>query len=105
MWQWLDNLGDLLGGASTEKPKRLLHRKFHLSKPVVEWLRSSGRTHAQRLAFGELILKLESDPAQHSLPILQPNAPPGMRWARFDAHKAVFIWNPVANEIHFLTCV
>lgn len=105
MWEWLDELWMRINGNAGRTKRRLLHRKFHLSGAVAEWLQSPERTHVQRLAFAELLLKLESDPSAHSVPILQKDAPPGMRWAPFGAHKAIFIWSPAENQIRVLTCV
>ncbi len=105
MWQWLDELWKRIDGSGAPEKRRLLHRGFHLSRQVVMWLQRPECTDVQRLAFAELILKLDSDPPSHSFPILQSNAPPGMRWAPFDAHKAILIWDTTKDEIHFLTCV
>ena len=58
----------------------------------------------ERLAFAELLLRLDGDPFEHSKPVLQPDAAPGMRHAPFDAHQAVLIWDPTANSVHIVLC-
>ncbi len=91
MWEWLDELGEWLGTRAAAKERRWLHRHFRLSGPVVEWLGSPARSNEQRLAFTELLLRLDADPVGNSVAILRPGSPPGMRWAPFDNHRAIFV--------------
>ncbi len=104
MWDWLDQLHDRLSRAPESK-RRWLHRAVRLSGPVVGWLHDPARTESQRLAFAELLLQLDADPIGNSSPILQPNALPGMRWAPFDAHKAIFVLDLATGEIRVALCV
>lgn len=105
MWAWLEELWQVSGQDKPSGGRRLLHRRCRLSGAVINWLRRSDTAEVQRLAFVELLLKLDSDPVAYSEPVLHPNALPGMRWAPFDAHKVIFVWNLPENQIHVLTCI
>ena len=104
MWDWLDQLHGRLSPAPPGK-RRWLHRAVRLSGPVSAWLSDPARTQAQKLGFAELLLQLDADPIGNSAPILQPNALPGMRWASFDAHKAIFVLDLASGEIRVALCV
>lgn len=104
MWDWLDQLHDRFSGAPPSK-RRWLHRGFRISGPAAAWLNAPARSESQRLAFAELLLCLDADPIGNSSPILQPNALPGMRWAPFDAHKAIFVLDLATGEIRVALCV
>ena len=105
MWEWLDELGEWLGPRAGAKERRWLHRKFQLSSPVVEWLGAPERSSEQRLAFAEMLLRLDADPVGNSVAILRPGAPPGMRWAPFDNHRAIFVLDIGRDRVRIALCV
>jgi hypothetical protein len=85
-------------------PRRaLFRRRMRLSRQVVTWLRDPVRTDAERWAFADLLLRLDSDPFTHSSAILTPGTPPGIRWALLERWHIVIKFDPVEDRVTIIS--
>ena len=104
MPEWLDALWGAIFGEDRARPRRVFRRRISLSGPVVAWLRDPRRTEHDRWAFAELLLRLDADPLRHSTAILWPGVPAGLRWAAFEGHRAILVFDLSEDRIRVLTC-
>lgn len=102
MWDWWEELLTKLGHHAKPQYRRRFHREFLVSEQALNWVRA--RPLPEQLAFAELLLRLDGDPTEHSYPVLQTDVPPGTRYAPFDAHQAVIVFDIAANRVHVLLC-
>lgn len=102
MWQWWEDLVAKLGAPHGSKSCYRFVRHFRVSEQALTWVLA--RPSSELLAFADLMLRLDGDPFMHSNPVLQPNAVPGMRFAPFDAHQAVLVWNAAENSVYIVLC-
>lgn len=101
---WLDELQSWLTRFD-ESRRPVFRRNIRLSGAVVAWLKSPGVTPAQIEAFAGLLLKLDANPfCEGSEAILREDAP-GLRWAKFDAHVAIYQVDMASDQIRIAKCV
>jgi hypothetical protein len=101
---WLDELQSWLTRFDESK-RPVFRRNIRLSGPVVAWLRSPGVSPAQVEAFAELLLKLDANPfCEGSHAILREDAP-GLRWAKFDGHAAIYQVDGAKDQVRIAKCV
>lgn len=99
---WLERIRTWLAAGT---PAGLFHRRVRLSSEAVAWLRDPARSESDCRAFATMLLRLDADPTKDTVPILRANAPAGMRWARFDGHTAIFVFDIPANQITIVSCI
>lgn|GEM_PF-3379238 len=102
--EWFKSLIEVLEWHAEPKQvqRRPLHRRFHFSSDVLAYVRSCDE--AEKIAFADLVLRLDANPVRDSVPLLTSIGPPGMRWARFADHIALFQWDPAADAVRFALC-
>jgi hypothetical protein len=96
LWEWL------FGTARAQK-RPVFVRRVRVSGEVREFLFGSACTDEDRMAFAELLLRLDGDPFEHSRAVLPP-VPPGLRWAPFGGHRAILVFDPAHDLISVLIC-
>ena len=85
--------------------RRLFHRSFGVSSHVRRFLGEADES--TRLAFAELLLRLDADPLSHSDAVLHPPeaTKQGLRWAAFGvAHRAYLTFDPAHDRIRMISC-
>ena len=96
LWEWLF-------GAAHVRRRGPFVRRVRVSGEVREFLFGSACTGEDRMAFAELLLRLDGNPLEHSRAVLPPE-PPGLRWAPFGGHKAILVFDPAHDLISVLIC-
>lgn len=99
--------GQISGQTSgqTSGTRRLFHRSFQVSSHVRRFL--GGADEPTRLAFAELLLRLDADPLTHSDAVLHPPEATrqGLRWATFGvAHRAYLTFDPAHDRLCIISC-
>src|SRR5690606_14542089 len=90
VWDWLTGRTGSGRRGSGAGRRRVLRRQVRVSEAAVGFVHGPACSDEDRMAFAELLLRLDADPFEHSRPVL-PARPPGLRWAAFGAHKALFV--------------
>jgi hypothetical protein len=93
-WVWL------FGPAA--RPRRILTRRFEVADAVLTFLWSDEFSDEDRMAFADLVLKLDANPVKHSDRLATKPPRPGLRWAGFRDHKLVLVFDPSRNLIRVL---
>lgn len=87
--------------------RRLFVREILISGDVRRYVRGSSCTEQDRLAFAELLLRLDGNPLA-SEPLLPADPthpyPPGMRWAQFGPHRVIFQFDPGHDRLRMIVC-
>ncbi len=101
---WPAALLEILGWLNEPKGARrpAVHRRFRFSTEVLAYVRACSET--DKLAFGELVLRLDANPVEHSDAILTTIGPPGMRRARFSDHTVTLRWDPASDSVQLGLC-
>lgn len=94
-WNWLF-------GSSDKRPSPFV-RNIVVARTTRLYVFGSAFTDADREAFAELLLKLDGNPVKHSALVNRTPPVPGLRWAPFAGHKAIFVFDPAHDLIRILT--
>ncbi len=69
------------------------------------WLRTPGVTSAQVEAFAELLLRLDANPFCEGSEAITRHDMPGLRWAKFDGHAAIYQVDAAKDQVRIAKCV
>lgn len=101
---WLDELQSWLTRFDESK-RPVFRRNIRLSGAVVAWLHSPSVTPAQVEAFAELLLKLDANPFCEGTEAIIRHEMPGLRWAKFDGHAAIYQVDAAKDQVRIAKCV
>jgi len=103
--EWIDRFLDSVFPGPTRARPRLFHRRICIAGAVRAWLDHPDRTRNERLAFAEMVLRLDRNPVGDGThPILGSDRPPGVRCVDSGVVRVVYEWNPVENRVRIAMC-